>query len=493
MVKVTPKEKKLGKSTCLFCSLGCGTAFRMEGSEARAIDYDLDNPVNRWALCARGNYNFELLNHPQRLTSCLIGNRKVSWEEAIEFSRQQLREFMGESTRVVLFPNASNQDVFAAARLADTFGTKNICIAGNSFDQQAYQGARYAVPGAEIAALDEIQNADALLIIGDILRRTPVLSWRINKMKYGKRGNQLFVIDPNRSHTAWFATNHLINRPGTEALVVLSLLEIISKENGRGGVGLDVDRVAEITGVPVENIIRAAKEFNSAKSGVIIVVPGAFKQRNDLLNYFSRLLAATSPGKKQICFYGFGNPLGASRTLDQTCPEHINYPDIIRRIENGQTKALISFGSDLSRSHPEIQKKIALLKFTLAASFFTQPQSDEVAVTLPLATQMEQTGTYTMADGRNEKLSPIAPKVGALGVAEIAALLMSENYDYAQTNLALEGIMGQAVTEKVELNEKVKEALAIQPLAEAEPEDITHFGNNSLAEHFFWYRVNNKI
>ena len=74
------------KSLCLFCSLGCGVSFRVEGEQIKALAYD-------GALCPRGHYNLELVNHPGRLTEPQIGRRKVSWEEAVTFIKQELQPF----------------------------------------------------------------------------------------------------------------------------------------------------------------------------------------------------------------------------------------------------------------------------------------------------------------------------------------------------------------------------------------------------------------
>ena len=71
---------------CLFCSLGCGVAFRTSNDLVTAIDYDKENPVNLGSLCPRGYYNFELINHPQRLMYPQIGKNKVSWNEAVSFA-----------------------------------------------------------------------------------------------------------------------------------------------------------------------------------------------------------------------------------------------------------------------------------------------------------------------------------------------------------------------------------------------------------------------
>ena len=479
----------LKKSTCLFCALGCGTAFRAKGGEITAIDYDRDNPVNLGALCPRGNYNFELLNHPRRLTVPMIGNRRTSWEEAIRFSQQQLKEFDAASIGIALSCNASNEDAFLAAKLAEKLGTKNIAAAGNRFDLEAYQGVRYETAEAKISSLDDIQKSDALLIVGDILRRAPVLSWRVNQMKYGKRGSKAIVIDPNQCHTSWFATDHLKNRPGSEAMLLLCLIEVIARANGEGELGIDVDAWAQIIGLPSARIVKAAQDFHSAVAGTIIFSPSAFKERNDLISYFIKVLASISPGKKYIIFYGYGNTLGVNTVIDRVITDHISYNGLREKIDNGQIKALITLGEEGLMVPPEFEKKVRLMKFSLTASCFSDGAANEADVFLPLATHMEDRGTYVMADGRVQEIIPIAPKVGGRTIAEIAVTLGEIPLDSAAAREI--AALGPSSI-KVDLDEKIAEVGKIIPRAEAPMEDVTHFGNNRLAKNFFWYRVNNR-
>ncbi len=71
----------------------------------------------------------------------------------------------------------------------------------------------------------------------------------------------------------------------------------------------------------IDLIVRAANAFDDAESGTSIVVPGMDKERNDLIEYFSRALSAASINKKTITFYGFGNALGINMMIDNVVTE----------------------------------------------------------------------------------------------------------------------------------------------------------------------------
>ena len=467
------RNPKIKKSICLFCSLGCGVAFRTAGEHVTAIDYDKENSINSGSLCPRGNYNFELLNHPQRLIEPQIGKKKVSWSEALSFLGQSLKEFNPNSIGIVLSSNSSNEDACLAAKLAKQLNLKNISATGGS-DLEAYQGYKGEVKGAELSGVDEIGKGEALLIIGDILTRSPVLSKRINQVKYGKRGNKIIVVDPNRSHTSWFATTHLKNLPGTEAQVLAALHKIISDK-----ADVDLEKASKACGIPSEELIKAAKDFNSAPSGTIIFVPSENVQRNDLVSYLIKVLAGLSANKKYITFYEYGNTLGVNIILDEAVKGHTSYQEMLKKIEDGQIKSLLVLGEDLSIPREKV-------KFMAVSSYF----EGEADLLLPLASHLEESASYLLADGRVEKSNVVAPRVGAKLNSEIISSLLDEKIEI--TKEVKETLDKGAPFEKTDLKQKLVEVQKIKAKDQAPELNITHFGNNSLVKRFFWYRVNNK-
>jgi predicted molibdopterin-dependent oxidoreductase YjgC len=452
--------KTLKRSACLFCSLGCGLAFRTQGAEVVALDYDKENPVNNGSLCPRGHYNIELINHPQRLVHPQIKQKPVSWDEALLEVKRGLTS--GEA-QIAVSCLMSNEDAYCAAKLAQSLGHKNIWAAGAAADLEAYQGLKYEVPGAKTATLEDIGNAECLLIIGDILTRSPVLSKRINRVKYGKRGNRIIVIDPDTTHTSWFATEHLRIRPGMEALALAGLLKVLL--NDKEKLHLSLDTVAEKVGLPTEKLLQAANSFSAAASGCIIFAPGADKKRNDLIQYFTRVLSTTSVNKKSITFYSYGNCLGVNIILDQM------------------------IGDRPTPAHPAENSRLG----NAAADYFTSDSTELVEVSadvlLPLASHLEDKGSFMLADGRIESLDPIAPRVGGKSFREICLALT--DLKVGGENEVLDVINRGVPQKKVDLAELLNQARLIEPLAASPREEITHFGNNQLVKNFFWYRVNN--
>ncbi len=461
------------RTTCLFCSLGCGVAFRTSAGQITAIDYDKENPINTGSLCPRGYYNLELLNHPQRLTKPFIGKKAASWDEAIDFTKKELKKFDHSSIKMALSSNASNEDAYVAGLFAKTLGIIDVSASGDPADQDSWKGNKWDAEGASLENVERLGDSEALLIIGDILTRSPVLSKRINKVKYGKRGNKIIVIAPSVTHTSWFATTHLKNKPGTEAVLMAVIVKILAEINKRGRIGLDIKKAAQITGVPAELIIRAATAFDDAESGTIIFSPGNNIQRNDIVQYLMKVASSFSVNKKHITFNMYGNTIGVNRVLDS----------MIDQKESKKAKVFIAFGDETSLPGAE---------FTVRSCFFAPDHVKENEVLLPLASHMERKGNVILAGARTENIKPIVHKIGGRSHMEIISSLMDANIEFDMILEETEKILAKGIKkEKVDMNEKIAEALESAEKPAILPENITHFGNNELVKRFFWYRVNN--
>jgi anaerobic selenocysteine-containing dehydrogenase len=471
-------------SICLFCSLGCGVSFKCRGERIEALAYDQSNLVNKGALCPRGHYNLEMVNHPGRLTEPQIGKRKASWEEAVTFIRQELQPFRTDEIGCLVSCLMSNEGALAAVKLSRILGVKNILTAGAAADLEAYEGHKWQVPGAALATPDSIEQSEAWLIVGDLLSRAPVLSRRVNKVKYGKRGNKIIVIDPNLTggqggtHTGWFATNCLACKPGTEAIVLASLAGALPYAEAEGRCG-----------VPAGQLAQAAKDFSGAASGTVIYVPQSKRQRNDLAVYYAKRLAAGSANKRYIIYYLYGNTLGVNTIIDRAAPEHPTYHQLLEKIDRNEIKSLIMFGEDISAGHAELQKRFRMLKFVVFAGYFESesPAIYDNSLLLPLATQFEGGGSYVLADGQIAACEPIAPAVGSRTLPAICSLLAAVEGDKSEgRQLAEQGAPGKSQDEA----EAAAQLRQIEAAEAAPVKPITHFGNDHLVSNFFWYQVN---
>ncbi len=82
------------KAPCRFCGTGCGTMVGTKNGRVMAVQGDLQNPVNKGLLCAKGYHAGAALYGRDRLTTPLMrkGNKQVpiSWDEAIDAIAKQI-------------------------------------------------------------------------------------------------------------------------------------------------------------------------------------------------------------------------------------------------------------------------------------------------------------------------------------------------------------------------------------------------------------------
>jgi len=85
--EITPGIPVLYASTCQECQAGCGLHVRTREGRPVKLEGNPDHPINRGALCARGQASIERTYHPDRYTSPMERGSDgqlipITWEEA---------------------------------------------------------------------------------------------------------------------------------------------------------------------------------------------------------------------------------------------------------------------------------------------------------------------------------------------------------------------------------------------------------------------------
>lgn len=416
-------EKK--KATCLFCSLGCSALVPVGQRAITGLYYDREHPVNRGSLCPRGNYLLELLYNPRRLFRPAVKGQESGWQEALQFVQNKFKEFDPKTSALGISLNALTEEIHLAAKLAKTLGVQ-LELIGEASDLEALNASRWESRAQEASTASDFSEFDTLLIAGDVLVRSPVLSRKINQVKYGARGNQVIVIDPNRTTTAWFATRHLKVAPTLEVLLLAGMLSVIAPEK----IKIDLDEVAAKTGIGKNDIEAAAKSLAASKSACVIAVPGENKQKNDLLVYLSKILSETNPNHRYLVQYSAGNALGAA-------------PYLPRVGEAKEWEALVVLG--------EVPSKLITnrLKFLAVASLFEDQAARSAQAVLPASAYLESSGTVTLSGGRTESMGPVLPPPGTKSYGEILSFWLNQDLDLEQIREEIKNIKLQ--NEKVNI------------------------------------------
>jgi anaerobic selenocysteine-containing dehydrogenase len=291
-------------STCGMCPAGCGIVVRTREHKANKIEGNPIHPVNRGALCARGQAGLEILYNPDRIKGPMkrAGERgegkwqEISWEEAIKTLAEKLLELKSEGHAAeVVFATTSRQGVtgLVAEHFVSTLGSKLLVgadVSSQSFQRLAYATSYGLSPDSQAIPSFDIANARFLLSFGARFLETwqsPVMySLAYGEFRHtsGRARGKFVQVEPRMSLTGASADVWLPAAVGTEVLVALGIAQVIMREGlakyvpatGRlsnsalSGPQYAPEQTSSLTGIPSEKIVRIAREFASSQPALAI-------------------------------------------------------------------------------------------------------------------------------------------------------------------------------------------------------------------------------
>ena len=200
---------------------------------------------------------------------------------------------------------------------------------------------------------------------------------------------------------------------------------------------------SEISGVPAEKIIQAARIYGKAKTGMILHARGIEHHSNgteNVLSYINIVLATGKIGSKGRGYgtiTGQGNGQGGrehGQKADQLPgyrsilnPEHRKYiadiwgidesempqagvsaVEVFQKIREGEIKGLLSICSNMMVSLPDtnkVRESLEGAEFYVCIDFFMSESARFADVVLPGTTWAEDEGTTTNGEGRVIKIN----------------------------------------------------------------------------------------
>lgn len=256
-------------TTCRECAAGCGLIVEVRDGRAIKAEGNPEHPVNRGALCARGQSSLQALYNPDRFRGPMKregGNLvPTTWDDAIGILAQKLGEAKSRNQgRGVAFINGHEQGSFPAVldQILAGFGAP----AHLSYDAEApvavamANRAAYGTswPHHDFSAADLIVSFAADFLDGWGVPVPQQLTFAEARGKV--EGAPRFIyVGARRSLTGLNADSWIPARPGTELTIVNALL-------GRGSLAA----AAEEAGVAVALLEGLRSEIMAAKASAII-------------------------------------------------------------------------------------------------------------------------------------------------------------------------------------------------------------------------------
>ena len=84
------------RSVCPYCGVGCSVDIMSKGDKIVGIQPAMDGPANEGALCVKGQFAFDFVQHSDRLAYPLVRgedgkHRRASWDEALDRAAEGLQ------------------------------------------------------------------------------------------------------------------------------------------------------------------------------------------------------------------------------------------------------------------------------------------------------------------------------------------------------------------------------------------------------------------
>ncbi|PRY94605.1 molybdopterin-dependent oxidoreductase-like protein [Hasllibacter halocynthiae] len=257
---LTPRVgDEVRKTTCYMCACRCGIDVHVRdgpggGKVVTYIEGNRDHPVNRGVLCAKGSAGLMQHHSPARLRAPLrrVGERgegrfeEITWEEALDLAASWLAPVRESDPKKLAFFTGRDQSQSFTSWWAQAFGTPNYAAHGGFCSVNMAAGGIYTLGGAfwEFGQPDW-DRAKLFLLFGvaEDHDSNPI------KMGIGRlkgRGGKIVGINPVRTGYNAVADDWYGITPGTDGLLVLSLIHLLLKA-GR----IDADYLARWTNAPV--------------------------------------------------------------------------------------------------------------------------------------------------------------------------------------------------------------------------------------------------
>ena len=226
-------------STCQECPVACGLHVTTREGRPIKLEGHPDHPINKGALCARGQVGLGRTYHPDRYAGPLVrgsgGLGPISWPDAIASVAGKLKVSPGGTWVLggVVGPTLSSVlDEFV--RATGAAGR----VVYEPFDHTSLRAASRLVFGREVVPEFDLSSADLVLdLSSDFLDQglSPVAhAMQFSRAKdVGKHGGAALIsVGPRLSMTASKADQWIPSAPGGEGALALALAMAVYEKKG---------------------------------------------------------------------------------------------------------------------------------------------------------------------------------------------------------------------------------------------------------------------
>ena len=497
-------------TTCPYCGVGCTLQLHVKDDFIYKVTSPFDSPVNHGNLCVKGRFGYDFIYHPKRVTTPLarryllegkpkpegreqvfavstdgkpISNSQISnlwdwvetdWETALNLVADNLVRIYqrdgSDAMAVYCCAKATNEDNYLLQKMYRAlFRTNNVdhctrlCHAGSVVALQQALGS-----SAMSNTASQVMLNDVFIVTGsNTSENHPIIALQM-KEAVRQNGARMIVVDPRRIELVDFAELWLPLKPGTNVPVFSAMAHVIVKENlinhefiaNRTEGFTDFieslekftpEYAEEVSGVPAEDIRKAARMYATARNAAIYWGMGISQLSHGtssalalihlafLTGHIGRdgtglnplrgqnnVQGASDMGAMPFHYPGYMRvdnednaqkweqawhiePGGLSRKLGLTTTE------ILSHAHEGGVRALYIVGENPMMSEPNLnvtREHMKELEFLVSQDIFINESGAFADVFLPATPFAEKEGTFSNTDRRVQRVRAAQPPRG---------------------------------------------------------------------------------
>jgi anaerobic selenocysteine-containing dehydrogenase len=285
--------------SCPLCEATCGVAITVDGDRVVSVRGDEADPFSKGYICPKGTALGDLHHDPDRLQRPVVRDggtwRPVEWEAAFDLVATRLREVRDAHGKDAIGvyqgnPTAHNLGLMTYGQLLlRSLGTQNQ-FSATSLDQLPHMLAALLMFGNQLLMpVPDIDRCELFVCLGanplasnGSLMTAPDVKGRLKAIR--DRGGRVIVIDPRRTETAAKADRHVFIRPGTDAVLLLAMVQVIFAEElvatgrlpvtgvadlRRVAMAWTPERAAPITGIAAADLRELARALATTPRAVL--------------------------------------------------------------------------------------------------------------------------------------------------------------------------------------------------------------------------------
>ena len=442
------------------CPDTCGIVTEVENGRAVNFYGDPAHPVTDGWLCAKVRPYLNHVYHPKRLTHPLrrVGPKgsgqwqHITWANAIAEIAERWQQIIAQHGAEAILPYSYSgtlglvQMVVANARFWNRLGAsrleRTICGAAAEFAVEATLGVRLSQPYPDVAH-------SKLVIIWGHNPASTAPHFMPHLKTAQRNGTEVIVIDPRRTRTARGADWHIAPLPNSDGALALGLAHVIVAEGLHNENWLrehtvgwpqlrdrladfPPERVAQLTGLPADDIIKLARRYATGQPALIKIADGLQRHLNGGQTVRSILTLPALTGQYGLRGGGLaystsgavkwdGEVGGKWSECPQTNPRSINMnrlgAALLGEAIDPPLMSLYVYGSNPAAIAPNAGKVVEGLRrddlFTVVHDLFLTDTADTADIVLPATSQLEHVDLHK-AYGHT-RLAYNAPAIPPLG------------------------------------------------------------------------------